>query len=72
MAQLDVTIKIKKIKIKITNQYAHLKKQNKNKKTNRVVNNWNSLPSNIVLAGTLTCFKNLPDKYWKQNTYVTR
>ena len=36
----------------LTNQYAHLF-------TNRVINNWNSLPSNIVLAGTLNSFKNL-------------
>ena len=35
--------------------------------TNRVINNWNSLPSNTVLAGTLNSFKNLPDKHWKQN-----
>ena len=33
--------------------------------TNRVINNWNSLPSNSVLAGTLNSFKNL-DKHWKQ------
>ena len=32
--------------------------------SNRVRNNWNGLPSNIVLAGTLNSFKNL-DKHWK-------
>ena len=35
--------------------------------TNRFINNWNGLPSNIVFAGTLNSFKNLLDKHWKQN-----
>ena len=52
------------IKIKITNQYAQFFKFYF---TNRVINNWNCLPSNIVLAGTLNSFKNLLDKHLKQN-----
>ena len=37
----------------LTNQYAHFF-------SNSVINNWNSLPSNIVLAGTLNSLKNTP------------
>ena len=48
----------------LTNQYAHFF-------TNRVINDWNSLPSNIVLAGTLNSFKTLLYyKHWKQNIYI--
>ena len=45
--------------------------------TNRVINNWNSLPPNtvlvLVLAGTLNSFKNV-DKHWEQEQkiYSTR
>ena len=31
---------------------------------NRVVNNWNSLPENVVGAGTLNMFKNSLDRLW--------
>ena len=31
---------------------------------NRVVNNWNSLPDNVVGAGTLNMFKNSLDRLW--------
>ena len=33
---------------------------------NRVVNNWNSLPENVVGAGTLNMFKNLLDRLWSK------
>ena len=33
--------------------------------TNSVINNWNRLPSNIVLARTLDSFKNVLYKHWK-------
>ena len=32
--------------------------------TNRIVNNWNSLPDHIVNAGSLNVFKNLLDRLW--------
>ena len=47
----------------LTNQYAHIF-------TNRVINNWNSLPSNIVLTETLNSFKNLLDKCWNIIIYM--
>ena len=33
---------------------------------NRVVNNWNSLPDNVVGAGTLNMFKNSLDRLWSK------
>ena len=32
--------------------------------TNRIVNNWNSLPDHIVNAGSLNVFKNSLDRLW--------
>ena len=52
------TFKLHK-KTVLTNQYAKLF-------TNRVINNWNSLPSNTVLAGALKSLKNLLDKHWNR------
>ena len=46
-----------------TNLYSHFF-------TNRVINNWNNLPCNIVTAGTLNTFKNLIDKHWNQ--YISK
>ena len=43
----------------LTNQYANFF-------ANRVIKSWDSLPSNIVLAGTLNSFRILLDKHWKQ------
>ena len=37
--------------------------------TNRVINNWNNLPSEIVSAGTINSFKNKFDKYWGHLMY---
>ena len=34
--------------------------------THRVVNEWNSLPSDVVLAPTITSFKHKLDMYWKE------
>ena len=31
---------------------------------NRIVNNWNSLPREVVGAGSLNAFKNLLDSLW--------
>ena len=33
---------------------------------NRVVNNWNSLPDNVIGAGTLNMFKNSLDRLWSK------
>ena len=41
-------------------------------KQSRVINSWNNLPPNIVLAGTLNSFKNLLNKHWEQKIYSTR
>ena len=37
--------------------------------TNRVVNNWNSLPEHLVKASSVNSFKNLLDKHWSSYTY---
>ena len=39
--------------------------------TNRVINNWNSLPETIVRASTINAFKNQIDKLWSQYMYTT-
>ena len=33
--------------------------------TNRVVNNWNSLPSHVMHADSVNSFKSRLDKFWK-------
>jgi len=33
--------------------------------TNRVVNIWNSLPSYVISAETVNCFKSRLDNFWK-------
>jgi hypothetical protein len=35
----------------------------------RVVNKWNTLPEEIVIAPSLNIFKNLLDKYWREDCY---
>ena len=35
--------------------------------TSRVVNVWNSLPSFVVSAVTVNCFKSRLDKFWKKS-----
>ena len=37
--------------------------------SNRIINNWNSLPDYIVNADSLTTFKNLLDKFWTDHHY---
>ena len=35
----------------------------------RVVNDWNSLPEDVVMSPSLNTFKNRLDKHWKQLHY---
>ena len=35
----------------------------------RVINDWNGLPDHVVDAGSLSSFKNLLDKHWKDCHY---
>ena len=37
--------------------------------SNRIINDWNSLPDYIVNADSLTTFKNLLDKFWTNLHY---
>ena len=37
--------------------------------TNRVVNDWNNLPSEVVEAPNINCFKNRLDKHWAHKMY---
>ena len=39
--------------------------------TNRIINQWNSLPKNVVMAETINSFKNLLDKHWSNYMYIT-
>jgi len=38
--------------------------------TNRIVNMWNSLPDNVILADNVNQFKNCLDKHWKMHDIV--
>ena len=38
--------------------------------TNRIVNMWNSLPDNVILANNVNHFKNRLDKHWKMHDIV--
>ena len=38
---------------------------------NRIINNWNSLPNNVVNAETINSFKNRLDKHWSEYQYKT-
>jgi len=38
--------------------------------TNRVANNWNSLPSHVVHADTLNSFKSRLDNFWKSQDVI--
>jgi len=38
--------------------------------SNRIVNMWNSLPDNVILADNVNQFKNRLDKYWKMRDIV--
>ena len=37
--------------------------------SNRVINDWNSLPTNIVNANSINNFKSLLDEHWKSSFY---
>ena len=39
--------------------------------SNRVVNNWNSLPEHVISAPTLNSFKARLDKHWEQMKYTS-
>ena len=38
--------------------------------TNRIVNMWNSLPDNVILANNVNQFKNRLDKHWKMHDII--
>ena len=38
--------------------------------THRTINNWNSLPANVVESSTTNSFKNLLDIYWNSKHYI--
>ena len=38
---------------------------------NRVVNNWNSLPFDVVITTSINSFKNKLDKCWGNKIYIT-
>ena len=38
--------------------------------TNRIVNMWNSLPDNVILANNVNQFKNRLDKHWKMHVMI--
>ena len=39
--------------------------------TNRVINIWNNLPTNVVLSKTINTFKNEVDNYLNKFMYLT-
>jgi len=39
--------------------------------TNRVVNIWNSLPSYVISADTVNCFKSRLDNFWKNQDIIS-
>jgi len=38
--------------------------------TNRVLNIWNSLPSYVISAETVNCFKSRLDNFWKNQDII--
>ena len=38
--------------------------------TNRVVNDWNSLPDHVVLSETVNIFKSRLDKFWQHQDMI--
>ena len=38
--------------------------------SNRIVNSWNSLSEDVVLAGSINTFKNRLDKYWRDRKFI--
>ena len=39
--------------------------------TQRVINDWNNLPTNVINAPTLNIFKNRLDEFWEHLHYIT-
>ena len=39
--------------------------------SNRIVNDWNTLPSNIIMSQTTDDFKNKLDDHWKEEIFKT-
>ena len=39
--------------------------------TNRIINTWNNLPENVVMAETINSFKNRLDKHWGHIKFST-
>ena len=39
--------------------------------SNRIINDWNSLPQEIVAAPSTDSFKNSIDEYWKEEQFIT-
>ena len=39
--------------------------------TNRIINNWNNLPSDIIMSDSVNSFKNKIDHYFKDLMYST-
>ena len=37
--------------------------------TFRVIDTWNNLPQDVVLASSVNCFKNRLDKFWENHTF---
>lgn len=55
---------------KIYKQYAK-KLLRINTFSNRIVNDWNELPSEVVEADSINSFKNRLDKHWIEKVYET-
>ena len=39
--------------------------------SNRIINDWNSIPPKIIAATSIDLFKNSLDKYWKEEMFTT-
>ena len=40
--------------------------------SNRMIDDWNKLPQEIVSATSINSFKNSLDKHWKEKTFATQ
>ena len=57
-------------RVKIVNNIA-IKKPREQSFVQRVTNDWNALPSNVVETESLNSFKNKLDDYWKKLHFAT-
>ena len=39
--------------------------------SNRIINDWNSLPEKVVASESTNSFKNAIDEYWKEDQFAT-